>query len=290
MKKLLQIALFALLPFLSNAQLQNVGFELWEEPLTARIATGWTRTNGTTQSLSFQNLFWPPVTNAQNGTYAIRLSVWYNYEKDMVFQVAPIASRPAALSGYYTYTDNEDHIWGPVTGGAVTDYAKTTVILTKWNAALSEDVTIGFGELLLGGAEDYTYFNCPITYTSAEVPDTIKVILNCSVIVDPTDNIFGMAELGISSIFTVDNLALSETLGSNDPDRKVVNVYPNPATDIINISGYEGTAVLYDATGKQVLVQEYSGGGIDISRLQQGIYLLKLDEGTKIRNTRIVKQ
>lgn len=99
-----------------------------------------------------------------------------------------------------------------------------------------------------------------------------------------------MAEFGISSIFTVDNLTLSETLGIDEPGRKGVTVYPNPATDIVNISGYQGTAAIFDATGKQVLAQEYTGDGIDISRLRQGIYVLRFNDGTKIQNTKIIKQ
>jgi hypothetical protein len=57
-------------------------------------------------------------------------------------------------------------------------------------------------------------------------------------------------------------------------------IYPNPATNSINLSGYaEESIYIYDITGKQVKVAAVESSRIDISNLTTGIYLLKDSNG-----------
>lgn len=291
MKKFLQLTLLTALPFLANAQLQNSSFENWQNPITdmPNKPVGWIRTNGDPMSeefdFPFQNL---PITTSQHGDYALRLSVWYGFDKDMAVQTAPISSRPEALTGYYTYTD--DLIFSNALG-YVNDEAEVAVYLTKWNAALSQNDTIGTGRILLGAVNNYTVFHCPVTYTSNAVPDKARVVLNPSANVRvPGGGQFMAADLNISSILTIDNLTFVETMSNEDHEKNTIKTYPNPTRDIISISGFEGHAELFDTTGKKVLSQHYSDSPINISSLQQGIYLLRLDDGRKVTASKIIKQ
>jgi hypothetical protein len=75
-----------------------------------------------------------------------------------------------------------------------------------------------------------------------------------------------------------------------------ISIYPNPATDLVTISGAgeKNTISLYDATGKLLLEQRSTGSGrdkLDISRLAKGIYIIRIvaDNGT-VTNSRITKQ
>lgn len=291
MKKLLQLTLLTALPFLANAQLQNSSFENWQNPITdmPNKPVGWIRTNGDPMSEEFDfPLYHQPATQAQQGDYALRLSVWYGYDKDMAVQSAPISSRPAALTGYYTYTDVLVYNNGI---GYVDDEAEVAVYLTKWNAALSQNDTIGTGSILLAEAGSYSQFSCPVNYTSDVVPDSMRIVLNPSSRVRvPGQPSFLAADLQISSILTVDNLTLMEALGTDDFENNAIKIYPNPARDIISISGFEGYAELFDATGKKVLSHHYDNAPINISSLQQGIYLLRLDDGGKVTFSKIIKQ
>jgi hypothetical protein len=56
-------------------------------------------------------------------------------------------------------------------------------------------------------------------------------------------------------------------------------VYPNPATDRLTVRGLEdGTAVeVYDLSGQEVLSSSIQHGSVDISVLQPGAYVLKVD-------------
>ncbi|MGQ2982708.1 T9SS type A sorting domain-containing protein [Flavobacterium sp.] len=290
MKKLLQLTMLSL-PFLANAQLQNSSFENWQNPITdmPNKPVGWIRTNGDPMSeefdFPFQNL---PITTSQHGEYALRLSVWYGFDKDMAVQTVPITSRPEALTGYYTYTDE---LIFSNTIGYINDEAEIAVYLTKWNAALSQNDTIGTGRILLGAVNNYTAFHCPVTYTSDAIPDTVRIVLNPSANVRvPGPVQFMAADLNVSSILTIDNLVLVETMGDENFENNTIKVYPNPASDIISISGFDGHAELFDATGKKILSQHYGNAPINISGLQQGIYLLRLDDGKEVTASKIIKQ
>ena len=65
-------------------------------------------------------------------------------------------------------------------------------------------------------------------------------------------------------------------------------VFPNPATDILNIrSTFEITAVeLVDHLGKSVITSYINNYQLDVSRLSKGIYFLKITKG----NMQIVKK
>ncbi len=71
------------------------------------------------------------------------------------------------------------------------------------------------------------------------------------------------------SVSGIDNNALSS----------LVKCYPNPVTDILNISGLEANAaVVSDLTGKKVMeINEENIQKIDVAQLQSGVYVLTLD-------------
>lgn len=81
---------------------------------------------------------------------------------------------------------------------------------------------------------------------------------------------------------------------------KDLSVYPNPATDFINIEGtmdtMSGAAVsIYDLTGKLVmknssLFERSSSAQMDISSLSQGVYMLKIDNHGQSTVQKVVKK
>lgn len=70
--------------------------------------------------------------------------------------------------------------------------------------------------------------------------------------------------------------------GINHPDQIRLAVYPNPATSSVTLSGLPlGTEVrLFNALGAEVLRTLYDGTPIDLSRLHNGIYLLRTPTAT----------
>ncbi|MGD9494316.1 MAG: T9SS type A sorting domain-containing protein [Bacteroidales bacterium] len=73
-----------------------------------------------------------------------------------------------------------------------------------------------------------------------------------------------------------------------------LSVYPNPAENIIMIdnitAGNDSQFEIYDMQGKLLLSGQYSESGIDVSSLEHGMYLLKLQSGDSTGIARIVKQ
>jgi len=78
-------------------------------------------------------------------------------------------------------------------------------------------------------------------------------------------------------------------------DKKKINIYPNPASDTIELSGelpIGGKAYFYDISGKLVKETQLNGQNqtIDIANLKQGTYVLKVS-GDRISNgLKFIKQ
>jgi hypothetical protein len=66
--------------------------------------------------------------------------------------------------------------------------------------------------------------------------------------------------------------------GIDDLTRPLIQVFPNPANDILNISGLKDASVkLFSANGEQVIsLTNFSGNSIDVSSLPSGIYIMNV--------------
>lgn len=297
MKMLIYILIGLNFPVSASAQLRNLDFEFCDtstesrlEGFNCRYLEGWTRTNGSpfSEGYSFHNEN-GGVPDAQNGEMALRLSVWYTYDKDMAYQRAPYTLLPGFLKGYYTYTDNT--IANMLLQTMEPDTATVTVLLSKWNSFSNQRDTIGLGRLHLNAASGYTAFSCPVHYFSTAAPDSILILLNCSRIREQQGlqgNLFGN-----NSYLTIDNLSLEEnTLGLEDPvEIGEWRIVPNPGNGIIHIPGFIGDVVISDMNGKLLDAQSYPGSEIDMRLLPQGVYFLRLREKSgQVSYVKYVKQ
>lgn len=287
MKKLLYCFIGLSFQVLASAQLQNLDFELCdttaETPpggFNCRYFEGWNRTNGDYLSETLGLPFTiGGVSETQNGDMALRLSVFYHFDKDMAIQRAPFTLLPEKLSGYYTYTDNVVNTQN--SDRPEEDFATVSVLLSKWNSLLSQRDTIGFGKIHLGAAANYTSFSFPIDYVSTSAPDSIMVLLDPSRVRTEIGVIGGMGPaIPESSFFTVDNLSLEDGTVSvgeeiRAPKRKV---FPNPGKGLIHIPDFAGEVGLFDLDGKMIDHQTYPDDQIDTYLLSPGIYFLRLTE------------
>lgn len=91
----------------------------------------------------------------------------------------------------------------------------------------------------------------------------------------------------------------SNVVGVSKKTRERISITPNPATDkvVINLNKYSvanttTTAVLYDLTGKKVLLQNSRTGTfeLNLSNLSKGTYVLSIQSDNEIINEKIVKQ
>jgi len=74
---------------------------------------------------------------------------------------------------------------------------------------------------------------------------------------------------------------------------KDIRIWPNPASDMIRIEGFEGARVsIYTVSGARVLVRENHTGGesIRVADLPEGLYIVRISSGRNSATSRFVKQ
>jgi len=89
----------------------------------------------------------------------------------------------------------------------------------------------------------------------------------------------------------------SEPAGISGAPASRLSIYPNPATDLIQITTLDQSVLssvsLYDCTGRQILQQTGSGKSASLSLrgLSPGVYLLRLDidDGTSVTRKVVIE-
>ncbi len=86
----------------------------------------------------------------------------------------------------------------------------------------------------------------------------------------------------------------SLTTGIKNTPKKVVHpfsVFPNPASDFINVHGlHEGLVKIYNMQGQCVLSQTLNtNGNLDVQALPKGNYILELNENGQRNITKFIK-
>jgi hypothetical protein len=99
----------------------------------------------------------------------------------------------------------------------------------------------------------------------------------------------------LQELMYIDDVSLKyngATLGVSDQDIMSFSIYPNPATDLISISGVDNikSIKVYSILGS-LEKEVFNTNQIDISELSSGIHLIKVDNGTGTAFTeKIIKQ
>lgn len=92
--------------------------------------------------------------------------------------------------------------------------------------------------------------------------------------------------------FWFDNIIFGGTLGVNSQSENQFSVYPNPASKgFVNISSkVSGTknVSVFDILGKQVIKTSLSGDRLDISSLNSGVYIVRIEQGKASTTKKLV--
>lgn len=262
-----------------HAQIANADFEDWYTDTSGQVRLqSWEHMDGGDDPIPYTPFYgtWQE-SSSQHGAKALKMSRWYNYTWDAVRQKAPVNYRPAALTGYYKYTDN-NLINGTVRSK---DTALLDVYLTSWNAALQRRDTIGRGTEQFTASSQFMPFSCPLVYASAGVPDSLVLRFM------PTKFKAGSgsgicADSGLCSFLTIDNLSLVQSTAIAGERGKQPRVFPNPATDvlIVDLGGMGTSAItITDAVGKRVSAIPVAASGrvqLNIYALSEGFYFLHI--------------
>ena len=188
--------------------------------------------------------------------------------------------RPSHFKGYYKFE--------PVNG----DSCSAVILLSKWNSTAKKRDTIGYGKMVQHNAvSTYTQFDIPVTYTGTGVVDSISMLVVSSAGFNVINFIGSVGQVG--NTMYVDDLTLDYPSGIQQVlmPEVGVNVYPNPASDIMHIdlskevknSSFE----VFNTAGK--LVGSYGmsqkTNAIPVYSLVNGAYYYRLISGKDLLNT-----
>ncbi|MCX6188314.1 MAG: T9SS type A sorting domain-containing protein [Bacteroidetes bacterium] len=293
------LLLFSLLSIRSMAQQPpNVGFENWVAIGTFQNPAGWASFNNFysygVPEMSFK------TSDFHFGASALKL----------ISQTAtvppPLGSNTLdTLAGFVflgafdmnnpgiTYSYRPQGIQATVKGTIVTGgNALIIATLRKWNYVTKVRDQVGLAVYNMSSSmANYTKVSAPFTYYSLAMPDTLEIKIMAGD-VGPGGTIMP------GNIFFVDDILLTGVNGITNTDefKNKIRVFPNPIQDNVTIHGSENITQIeiYTIVGAPVslLKNTISQPSMDLnlSCLKNGIYFLRIHEGSKIYNEKIVKE
>ena len=80
------------------------------------------------------------------------------------------------------------------------------------------------------------------------------------------------------------------TAGLDDQNQLDISIYPNPTSDMVFVEGNytQLKVIIYNVLGKEILNKSITNS-IDISHLDNGVYILQLSDGVKLSTRKIIK-
>lgn len=188
----------------------------------------------------------------------------------------PVEGRPSSLKGFYKYNP---------AGG---DTMAIVIGMFRWNEAQNDLDSIGGGVFFTGNTvNQYTAFEAPIQYFDPTLEaDTMYIMMFSS-----------LDSYHPGSVLKVDDLTLNYgTVGGIELIAETtVSIYPNPATETLNIETDNRQDVsellIADVTGRIVFRQPFRGQTQIVlpQEITGGIYFAQIrQEGITVKTTKIL--
>ena len=189
--------------------------------------------------------------------------------------------RPLRFKGYFKFEPEGE------------DSCAAVILLSKWNTSTKKRDTIGYGKMVQHSpVPQYTQFDIPINYTeSTAVVDTMTMLIVSSAGFNVINFMGSRGNSGTTMY--VDDLTLDYPAGIQQilMPEVAVNVYPNPANDILHIDLSKdvnnGSIEVYNSAGKMVcsfgLAQKTNT--IPVYNLATGAYYYRFISGKELLNT-----
>lgn len=282
--------------FKANAQGINGGFEQWDSVdngmFTNHVPTGWFEfMNSICES---ESLPWSVTqsTDAHSGSYAIQLkNIATSLNQTAMLMTnsssqdggmnnkIPVTSRYTRLEGYYKYSTLQP------------DTFSIMVLMTK-----GEDFIAVAEFKRAANTSNYTKFSIPIVYTSPAsiIPDSAVIMITAG----SNENFREGSTLLLDDITFALNTGLNDT---KDAFKAEVSVYPNPASDYVNIAVKEAThgkvkVELVNIIGQTLKVEETTPVNqqvnmqLNLCDAPKGVLFIKVSDESGSKGYRILNQ
>jgi hypothetical protein len=282
--------------FKANAQGINGGFEQWDSVdngmFTNHVPTGWFEfMNSICES---ESLPWSVTqsTDAHSGSYAIQLkNIATSLNQTAMLMTnsssqdggmnnkIPVTSRYTRLEGYYKYSTLQP------------DTFSIMVLMTK-----GEDFIAVAEFKRAANTSNYTKFSIPIVYTSPAsiIPDSAVIMITAG----SNENFREGSTLLLDDITFALNTGLNDT---KDAFKAEISVYPNPASDYVNIAVKEAThgkvkVELVNIIGQTLKVEETTPVNqqvnmqLNLCDAPKGVLFIKVSDESGSKGYRILNQ
>ncbi|MES2139322.1 MAG: T9SS type A sorting domain-containing protein [Bacteroidota bacterium] len=284
MKKTMITFMFLTSLILNAVSQANGGFENWITEFGYQTPENW-------QTLNFLSIFSPPNPlsafkatgiDKHSGNSALKLkTIFVNNNpvpgsiNDTIGYVftGKISISPPSLKLGVPYVGRPEKLefWAKYLPVG-TDLAAVTVILQKWNGTATD--TIARTDIIIDSTIIYTLFQSDLIYQSSELPDTLIIGFSPS---------YKQSIARVGSTLYLDDVALTGWVGIEEKNiySDKVNVFPNPATDAINIKAEIDEAdniQLIDVSGKLIgnyKIQNYNAN-INTALFAEGVYFYEI--------------
>lgn len=288
-RTLLLIITLVVIAFQVNAQsdtIPNPSFENWFVENDVDLIQSWSSTNPWVALGMLQNVF--KVGDAYDGNFAAQLTTITILSFDVPGLVTlgsvvvniitteasieggiPWTTKPAKLKGHYKYQ--------PADG----DSCAVIALFTKYIPLKGKRDTLGIGRFYTTEmVEEWTEFSTDIYFFSAEMPDTMNIIVSSSA---------SLFEPVVGSNFWIDAVEFegSAGIGLDILPEVKVNVYPNPTSNYLTFEFEkpveQSDLLIYNLDGQTVRSATVNGNKIklQVGDLPSGTYYFHLLDGSK---------
>lgn len=212
---------------------------------------------------------------------------------------ATAASLSGLVAGTYTVTVQDNLGALAISAIAIADAPAIQITPTVIDVTAPGGNDGGIFLNVRGGVPDYTY-----AWSNSATSKNILNLTAGTYTVTVTD-LNGCVQTSTSTVGQAGNLTPMGNpqggnsfliMGQNDERSISSSVYPNPATNLLNVRVAEGGKSQYsifNAMGEEVLRNDFSGNesGADVSGLPAGNYVVKVKsaQGTTVKNVLITK-
>ena len=115
--------------------------------------------------------------------------------------------------------------------------------------------------------------------------------INNLVIYWPSGTVDNVPNLDINTLHTIIE---GQTLSVQDETLSDLLMYPNPTENVLNFSSSADisnkVATVFDVNGKKIFSSKLNHSSLDVSKLQSGFYIIRLEEKGKTINRKFIKK
>lgn len=192
---------------------------------------------------------------------------------------------PAGYNDYFRYWDGQSPlIFHPdISTALYGNNCYAMVSNRSYNQSTTAIEFIRIDNNLLGSCnnEPFSINQFPIT------PTYIDVITQVETATQTTLNLVAVSSAGLNG-----NCEDGGVLGTSGATFPQIHIYPNPTSEILNISNIVnnyGIYTVYDVQGKVLIYGSIIENNVDVSQLVTGVYFIKISEETRSTTLQFIK-